>query len=107
MLLKSFRKNGVVCWSNSKNNGHLLACAGVQPNAFGRYDLDLLSLDIVDKSKELPIVGTTSYDRPFRSLAWDCYGEKDNQYPDGLIFGGMEDGTVTLWSAKELSQRNK
>lgn len=107
MLLKSFRKSGVVSWSNSKNNSHLIACAGIQPNSAGRYDLDVVSLDIVEKSKELPIVGSTSCEKPFRSLAWDCFGEKENIYPYGLIFGGMEDGAVTIWNAKDLFQKNR
>jgi hypothetical protein len=77
MLLKSFRKNGVICWSNSKNNNHLLACASVQPNAQDRYELDILSLDVVEKSKVLPIVGSATYTKPFRCIAWDCFGERE------------------------------
>ena len=76
MLLKTFNKVGVTCWSNSKNNSHLMACAAVHPNSRGTYDLDLLSLDVVEKSRELPIIGTTSYNQPFRCIAWDCFGEK-------------------------------
>ncbi len=28
-------------------------------------------------------------------------------YPYGLIFGGMEDGSITLWNAKEIAQRGR
>jgi hypothetical protein len=77
MLLKSHNKVGVTCWSNSKSNNHLLACAGLEPNASNLFDLEILSLDVVDKSKELPAIGSTSHSQPFRCIAWDCFGEKE------------------------------
>lgn len=79
MLLKSYNKLGATCWSNSKTNNHLLACASVHPNASSSYDLDILSLDVVDKSKELPVIGSTSHSIPFRCIAWDCFGEKEGE----------------------------
>lgn len=79
MLLKSYQRPGPTCWSNSKNNSHLLASASLQPNAQGNYDLSILSLDVLEKSKGLPVVGSASYKQPFRCIAWDTWGEKDGK----------------------------
>lgn len=39
---------------------------------------------------------------PFRCLAWDTFGEKENTFSHGIIFGGMEDGSYTLWNVAEM-----
>ena len=62
------------------------------------YNMDILSLDLTDRSQNLTTVGNAFYNVPFRSLAWDNYGENDNLYPNGIIFGGMEDGSFSLWN---------
>jgi hypothetical protein len=76
MLLKTHNKSGIVCWSNSKNNNHLLASSSLTSPEANDSVLEILSLDVSEKSKELNIVGSASYDNSFRCLAWDNYGEK-------------------------------
>jgi hypothetical protein len=63
------------------------------------YNLDILSLDLSDRSKNLNTMGNAFYNVPFRCLAWDTFGEKENTFSHGVIFGGMEDGSYTLWNA--------
>lgn len=66
------------------------------------YNLDILSLDLSDRSKNLNVMGNAFYNVPFRCIAWDTFGEKENTFTHGLIFGGMEDGSYTIWNAGEM-----
>lgn len=48
------------------------------------------------------MIGSVNYARPFRCVSWDCFGEKNNTYPYGLIFGGLNDGSFNLWNPAEI-----
>jgi hypothetical protein len=67
----------------------LLACAQVDKDENDLFNLEILSLDLSDRSKNLNVVGNAFYNVSFRCLAWDTFGEKENTYPYGVIFGGM------------------
>lgn len=43
-------------------------------------------------------MGRTSVESSFSSLAWDNFGE-DNQYPNGIIVGGLSDGSIAIYDA--------
>ena len=102
MEVKSYNHQSIAEWSNSKNHSDLLACAQLNPDSQNMYNLDILSLDLSDRSKKLNVIGNAFYNVPFRCIAWDTYGEKENTYPNGVIFGGMEDGSYSLWNAAEM-----
>jgi hypothetical protein len=51
MLLKHYNHSGIVTWSNSKANSHLLAHAALPETEEGPYNLDILALDLTEKSK--------------------------------------------------------
>lgn len=76
-------------WSNSKRHGELLACASADPHNDKFYDLEILSVDPSDPSKNINVEGRSKFNTPFRCLAWGTFGEKDGKLPNGLIFGGM------------------
>jgi len=73
MQIKQFDKPGFIAWSNSKLHSELLASAGFQEDD-GLYYLDILSLDLQERSKKLNVVGSGYSDSPFRCVAWDSYG---------------------------------
>ena len=73
-----------------------------------------MSIDLADRSKDLNLLGKSTYNVPFRCLAWDTFGEKDgtyshisDSYPFGLIFGGMENGSFTLWNPADMIGKKK
>ena len=101
MEIKSYKKPGLVNWSNSKAHSELLCCTPFDPNDSNLFAIDILSIDIADRSKKLELLGSCFSPRPFRCIAWDTFGEKENVYPYGLIFGGMEDGSMSLWNPAE------
>ena len=83
MELKQYNKQGIVSvWSNSKVHNELLACSSPNPDNENLYDLEIMSVDLADRSKDLNFVGKASYNVPFRSLAWDTFGEKDGTFSD-------------------------
>ena len=78
MEIKHYDKPGYIAWSNSKNHSELLASAGMnEENGF--YHLDILSLDLQERSKEINLVGSGHSNVPFRCVAWDNYGEKESK----------------------------
>ena len=75
MELKQYNKQGIVAvWSNSKVHSELLACSSPNPTNDSLFDLEILSIDLADRSKELNFVGKATYNVPFRCLAWETFG---------------------------------
>jgi hypothetical protein len=75
MQIKQYDKQGVVAWSNSKVHSELLASASFQEEN-ELYNLDILSLDLQERSKKINVIGNGYADSPFRCIAWDNFGEK-------------------------------
>lgn len=42
------------------------------------------------------------YNASYQCLAWGTFGEKEGSLPYGLIFGGMDNGSFTLWNPAEM-----
>lgn len=78
MEIKHYAKSSLVCWSNSKTHSELLASAALDPDPDNLYHLDLLHLDLQDRSQALQVVGNGYTNIPFRCVAWDVYGEKNS-----------------------------
>ncbi len=75
MQIKQYDKQGAVAWSNSKVHSELLASASFQEEN-DVFNLDILSLDLQDRSKKLNVIGNGYADSAFRCIAWDNFGEK-------------------------------
>lgn len=75
MEIKHFDKPGYLAWSNSKNHSELLASASFA-DTNGFYSLDILEIDLQERSKKINVIGTGYTDTPFRCVAWDNFGEK-------------------------------
>lgn len=102
MELKNYQREGIIStWSNSKSHAEFLACASHNTSS-DLYDVDILSVDLTERSKNLNVVGSVQYGSQFECLAWDCFGEKDGSYPYGLLFGGMRNGSFTIWNPAEI-----
>jgi hypothetical protein len=76
MEIKEYGKQGLIAWSNSKSHSELLASASLQEEQ-GLYNIDILSLDLQERSRKINVVGNGYTDSPFRCLAWDNFGEKE------------------------------
>ena len=75
MELKNYQRQGCTAvWSNSKIHNELLACSSPNPASEALFDLDILSVDLADRGKDLGQVGKASYNVGFRCLAWDTFG---------------------------------
>lgn len=46
-------------------------------------------------------MGKTKCEQPFTCLAWDTFDE-ENQYPYGVIVGGLQDGSLTIWDPNDI-----
>jgi protein transport protein SEC31 len=102
-MLKRINKSANIAWAPLANqSAGLLAAgtaAGTVDNAFD-FTSTLEIFDVRRPEETLqPIGGANCPDR-FNKLVWSGL----SSLPDGLIAGGMSNGTVTLWNpAKILS----
>ena len=46
-------------------------------------------------------MGRTKCESPFSCLAWDVFDE-ENSYPYGIIVGGLQDGSLTIWDPNDI-----
>lgn len=77
MELKRYdKKDCIAVWSNSKAHGELLACASTNLANKSLFDLEILSVDLADPSKNLQLEGKSLYNTPYSCLAWGTFGEK-------------------------------
>lgn len=96
MDLKTYKREGIVsAWSNSKVHSELLVCSAPMSHDDTLHDLEIMSVDLADRSKNLTSIGKAYYDTPFRCLAWDTFGEKDG------TFGLTQTPTLTASSLVE------
>jgi len=50
---------------------------------------------------EPTLIGTTTTNVPFTSMTWSTYGE-NSSFQTGLIFGGMQDGSLMIFNSDEI-----
>jgi WD40 repeat protein len=79
-----------------------------------RTTLDLVSLNPAVTGSEFQTLGQVSVKDKFTSLTWSGKGissdptlatpSNSNPYPQGVIAGGMSDGSVNFWSANAIAK---
>lgn len=71
--------------------------SGVGFDSTSKGDLEIYSVSVTGEDPVLK--GKVSCDARFASIAWTPFtGSPEQQYPEGLIAGGMADGTIVLFN---------
>ncbi|CAH2036931.1 unnamed protein product [Thlaspi arvense] len=65
-------------------------------------DLEIFELDFHSNDRELKPIGQCPSSERFNRLAWGSYGSGSEEFPYGLIAGGLVDGNVGLWNPLSL-----
>lgn len=108
MQLKRIDKTAVVAWGPNFPQSPYLAVgtvAGALDASFStNSELELYRVNLGSKTEEPKRVAVIPTTARFNRLAWSSFTGPDqtNSFQDGVIAGGMEDGTVVLWDAGKL-----
>nr|XP_019707398.1 protein transport protein SEC31 homolog B isoform X2 [Elaeis guineensis] len=65
-------------------------------------NLEIFKLDFQSDAHELPIVGACPSAERFNRLSWGRPGSASEDYPLGLIAGGLGDGSISVWNPLKL-----
>eukprot|EP00953_Heterococcus_sp_UTEX-ZZ885_P041552 21197-Heterococcus_DN1.PRE.2 len=105
-LLKELPDKGAtIAWSNVASHPNLLAL-GTKDSGNAGFDdyggeLELHKLDF--SGNDAPsLLGKVKTTARFATLAWSELATKQEEYPYGLVAGGMGDGTVNVWDPAKL-----
>eukprot|EP01116_Phalansterium_solitarium_P012749 TRINITY_DN2929_c0_g1_i8.p1 TRINITY_DN2929_c0_g1~~TRINITY_DN2929_c0_g1_i8.p1 ORF type:complete len:1128 (+),score=373.01 TRINITY_DN2929_c0_g1_i8:203-3586(+) len=106
MKLQEVDKNVTVAWSCLPSQPALLAGGTVAGSLDSNFDtsahLEILSLDLARPSKPLQVLGSTTAPDRFHKLCWGMTGVANETFPQGVIAGGLANGTVNLWDASKI-----
>ena len=111
-LAKTISDRGsCVSWSpfNTQKQRQVLALGtkeGIGANGFDDYGgrLEIYDLDLPHGTAQAPkLLAAVETSQRFGSIAWGPPpAQLKQQYPLGLICGGMTDGTIKIWDANKL-----
>uniref|UniRef100_A0A0D6QV06 Sec16 Sec23-binding domain-containing protein n=1 Tax=Araucaria cunninghamii TaxID=56994 RepID=A0A0D6QV06_ARACU len=101
--LKSATRSALVAFSPEAP----LIAAGTLAGAFDLSDasaakLEIFKLDFQSYDPELPVVGECPSTEQFSRLSWGNVGIGTEDYPYGVIAGGLSDGTIHVWNPAKL-----
>ncbi|KAH6759783.1 transducin family protein / WD-40 repeat family protein [Perilla frutescens var. frutescens] len=65
-------------------------------------NLDIFELDFVSDDRQLVLAGTVPSSERFNRISWEKAPSNSEEYPLGLIAGGLVDGNIGLWNPKPL-----
>ncbi|KAG8391173.1 hypothetical protein BUALT_Bualt01G0160200 [Buddleja alternifolia] len=65
-------------------------------------NLDIFELDFVSDDRQLILAGTAPSSERFNRITWGKAPANSEDYPLGLIAGGLVDGNIGLWNPKPL-----
>ncbi|KAJ1425674.1 hypothetical protein B484DRAFT_451002 [Ochromonadaceae sp. CCMP2298] len=108
-LLKQIEDKGAVLeWSPVAEYANLVAL-GTKDSAGAGFDdhggeLELHSLDFADARKsDSTLLGKARANARFASIAWSQMATNRDEFPYGLIAGGMADGNIHVWDPSKLA----
>ncbi|KAL1564370.1 Protein transport protein Sec31B [Salvia divinorum] len=65
-------------------------------------NLDIFELDFVSDDRQLILTGSIPSSERFNRISWQKAAANSEEYPLGLIAGGLVDGNIGLWNPKPL-----
>eukprot|EP01041_Mallomonas_annulata_P003398 gene3398-6750_t len=112
-LLKQITDKGaVLSWSPIANHSNMVALgtkdsSGLSFDDYGG-ELEIHRLDFADNEKSSSeILGRAKTTSRFASIAWSQMATRADDYPYGLIAGGMVDGSIHIWDSAKLVEQNE
>ncbi|GAB2289001.1 hypothetical protein Dimus_023304 [Dionaea muscipula] len=64
--------------------------------------LEIFKLEFQSDDRQLPLLGQCASSQRFYRLSWCKNGSNSQEFGDGLIAGGLNEGTIGIWNPRPL-----
>ena len=107
-IVKEIKRTANVAWSPRQMQSTMLAGGTVAQQLDATFStsayIEIFSLDLTSPGRELQCVGKVQSKCRFHKLSWSGVGLDSDSHPHGVIVGGADNGTITLWDAAKILQ---
>lgn len=104
------KRTANVAWSPSTLQNICLAAGTAAQQLDASFSttskLEIFSLDLTSSGLDMPLVGSVEVPHRFHKLVWSALGI-GNEYPAGVLVGGCDNGTITLWNVDGIMNGSK
>ncbi len=104
MALKSIQRSATVAFAPMAQMMAVGTMAGAIDLSFSSSaNLELLKLDFASTELDLPVLSSCVTVERFNRLSWGTFGVGSlEEFPLGVIAGGLADGSIHLWNPAKL-----
>eukprot|EP00163_Fabomonas_tropica_P033726 TRINITY_DN9004_c0_g1_i2.p1 TRINITY_DN9004_c0_g1~~TRINITY_DN9004_c0_g1_i2.p1 ORF type:complete len:1069 (-),score=197.63 TRINITY_DN9004_c0_g1_i2:94-3300(-) len=106
MKLKETDRSAIVAWTRNPERPGLLAAGAVagaiDVNFSSSAELELFEVLPNKSGNDLSLVGSIPTDYRFNSVTWGNTTPGSEEYPHGLVAGGMVDGGINIWNPAKI-----
>ena len=111
MHFKEIKKTATCAWSPNAQQSPLLAVgtiSGAMDDSFSSdAHLEIYDLNVQSGANEAAsVVASAVVPARFNRLAWSPFSDAPHSSSEGIIIGGMEDGSLAFWNASKLLSGN-
>jgi hypothetical protein len=104
MALKSFQRSATVAFAPMAQVMAVGTMAGaIDPSFSSSANLELLKVDFASTDLDMPVLSSTGVPERFNRLSWSNVGAgSPEEFPLGVIAGGLADGSLHFWNPQKL-----
>ena len=104
--VKEIKRTANVAWSPRLMQSIYIAGGTVAQQLDATFStsahIELFSLDLSSPTLDMPCVGRIESKHRFHKLIWSALGLEDGSHQMGVIVGGSDNGTLTIWDADKI-----
>ncbi|XP_024379159.1 protein transport protein SEC31 homolog B isoform X2 [Physcomitrium patens] len=104
MALKSIQRSATVAFAPMASVLAVGTMAGaIDPSFSSSANLELLKLDFASTDLDMPVLSSAGVPERFNRLTWSNIGAgPSEEFPYGVIAGGLADGSLHFWNPHKL-----
>lgn len=104
MALKSIQRSATVAFAPMAPVMAVGTMAGaIDPSFSSSAHLELLKLDFASSDLDMPVLSSAGVPERFNRLSWSNVGAGSaEEFPYGVIAGGLADGSLHFWNPHKL-----
>lgn len=104
MALKSIQRSATVAFAPMAQVMAVGTMAGAIDSSFSSSaNLELLKLDFASTDLDMPVLSSAGVPERFNRLSWSNVGAgSSEEFPYGVIAGGLADGSLHFWNPHKL-----
>ena len=103
--VKEVKRTANVAWSPKQIQSIYLAAGTSAQQLDATFStsasLEVFALDLASPGLEMPSVGSIDCTQRFHKLLWSAH-DGSGTHPSGLLIGGADNGTITLWNVEKI-----